>query len=1268
MTHNTTSQRKHQIAPLKGFWLILFLLIFWSGVLASAQDKVSVLYFKPNDADGLLSSVGISAFTSGFECALKNSMVELIDVGLSGSPYTESTITDAISDNPTAVAMVMMTGNQLTSLASSSPGVNESKMVNFGPMISGESQRVWNSVSYFTRADEMVEAVLALTYAVSVLRVRRVCVYYSGENGGSADYWKQVTFLSDYASKIGFSFEAQGLESKALFTYAYSESSFTTAFVANNPQALIMMQTDGNSETFVTQYLSTDSLGNLVTIVGSFAFSNVLTYYTSALSSGSTTQRLLFTSTNALATETSFKYITRFQADWNANSGTPFVNDTDYSVQMLSVSGWINGMMLLNALDNDDARENAESFHNSLFGMGGAPQGWIIGDDLRIGGYSPGCSSSSETISGCNCNQGGRQVRLYEVPLPQADGDRAASNISSFVYSETLCYLKNVNIPIPIFITLMNYSTGEMSQLGVDADFVRRAATSMNIPSSWNSSRIDFSTNYITFDDPSTAGNLFNNSAQSSGFAYDSNIQVIVGASDLSVRNGMNNYLLLNVFNSSLDGTSGEDDLPYSLYVSPSLQDTFNSVIPLLSGPPDTQGAGGTYCVDMKFLFLNPSQQLTNMEEQARKLSNCSSPDSRKVQSLLDINLLTDLSAALYDDGPTLVVGAVPGKQMAEQFYDHLVNNPEAFIVLPWNDFALMYQELCTVFNNTGAVYMNRVLTLTNLPLWSDVSASAESQSPLLKAFHEVTTDASEYTPAHLTIFTALGLLQNAVANANQYTPQSLTDAIYQRKNNYVFGLPLYYSDTSSTCSSSDELGMRPCSSRRSSGSMNMQLFSLEQAVEGTNTIPLQYPISFSTASSTIRPIIQPHGLTSSTTTTTTTTTTTSSPYGPSNSPDGSGEPSFLPFTTSTSSPEGGIGAIERWLDSSSLPLWLMIAACALFLLLLLLLLLLYCCVWKTSYVPRPVLSDDIPMTCVCFSFENEVNHVFQREGRKRAEDVCRRMNSLVQNAISRHGINIIENTGCMIVGMTSNSWSAVQACIDVKKGYHTLKCTLDSEESSKSENSFTATSPYFDEKSDPSLIENNKRRKGIGMGISTSLITCNERKEHKEVVLYSGPCLYIAKRLAREMWATSDSENSILAHSTTYYALSEYEGNQVDADGPYGGLYAECGRKYLKGYTNGSHKNKTPHSTKKCPSISGDQEEVYIIHGMVGNDDMRTGDRIVVLHPHRILNMCLSRVHPVQTRIPLLLSLCQSRSIAVPPRELYSDEEYAAKLLQMLE
>ncbi|TPP55146.1 Adenylate and Guanylate cyclase catalytic domain family protein [Leishmania donovani] len=92
---------------------------------------------------------------------------------------------------------------------------------------------------------------------------------------------------------------------------------------------------------------------------------------------------------------------------------------------------------------------------------------------------------------------------------------------------------------------------------------------------------------------------------------------------------------------------------------------------------------------------------------------------------------------------------------------DFLVEEKTSIVVIVFDDLVIQYPTLVTALKSKPASVQARVITFTNLPLWSDTSESAHALNPILRVFHGAMQDPANYTPGLLSnVVTAVFMLQ----------------------------------------------------------------------------------------------------------------------------------------------------------------------------------------------------------------------------------------------------------------------------------------------------------------------------------------------------------------------------------------------------------------------------------------------------------------------------------------------------------------------------
>eukprot|EP00796_Vickermania_ingenoplastis_P001962 gene1962-biopygen1616 len=318
-------------------------------------------------------------------------------------------------------------------------------IMNLGSFTCGMTHRSWNKLGYFTQADEMIQSGLAIRYMVNVLRLKRVVLL--GGSNYVQEYGSQANdLMSAYLKSAGYALNTN------YFIFDATSDAYSS-FTALNAQAVMLFNApDSFAKNLVRD---TTNSGSMIMFTGFYSMANLVNAIIGRNLQYSA-QRLFITFPNQMAQDTSLGYIKLFNSQY---SGT--ISSTGPIEQLFSVAGWLIGTMVVNiyqAMDKSGLKCTNKSFQNFLLGPG-AVRSWTIGTDFQLGGYSGECSITGNENSGCNCNQGGRTAWIYEVGLtsasPHVSTTKYADGNSSLAISQSSCYMKNNDLPVPILITVL---------------------------------------------------------------------------------------------------------------------------------------------------------------------------------------------------------------------------------------------------------------------------------------------------------------------------------------------------------------------------------------------------------------------------------------------------------------------------------------------------------------------------------------------------------------------------------------------------------------------------------------------------------------------------------------------------------------------------------------------------------------------------------------------------------------------------------------------
>lgn len=320
----------------------------------------------------------------------------------------------------------------------------------------------------------------------------------------------------------------------------------------------------------------------------------------------------------------------------------------------------------------------------------------------------------------------------------------------------------------------------------------------------------------------------------------------------------------------------------------------------------------------------------------------------------------------------------------------------------------------------------------------------------------------------------------------------------------------------------------------------------------------------------------------------------------------------------------------------------------------------------RTSLPFDEMVTTSTPVTCVVFSFGEDLSRIIEVEGVRVGKRVRQLLEQVVRDGMAIHGLREVENLSCEIVALSISAFAAVQCCLYVEEqtlalGLRTLKSDADGEEVGspvRMRKKFpdSAATPMTaaeeggvmrDKETHPHRLKTVRMR----MGLSTGLVTAvkEEPKRFQEVTLlsYRGQCVVEAMRIATEV-----NPGYILVSVSTWYALSAAECRNIALVGCFSRRMTDC-------------------RTLNLLKYEVDWSELLIItfdiHTLLARDDAESLGTIHVANPYETLQAVLQRV-PIAKRIELIISLSRAWGVAQAFREPFvSDAAYCQTMMDHL-
>lgn len=269
-------------------------------------------------------------------------------------------------------------------------------------------------------------------------------------------------------------------------------------------------------------------------------------------------------------------------------------------------------------------------------------------------------------------------------------------------------------------------------------------------------------------------------------------------------------------------------------------------------------------------------------------------------------------------------------------------------------------------------------------------------------------------------------------------------------------------------------------------------------------------------------------------------------------------------------------------------------------------------------------------LTCVVFSFGEDVSRIRENLGKKEGRRARRVLERVVCAAMKEHGLHEGENTGCLITAFTNNSYAAVQCCVKVEEAVKALALPTVGEEAKGDDYEISAA---------------RRGRRGeeeaarIRMGVSSGEVRIVQQV--KRAASFRGRCVVEATRVATEI-----NPGFIIVASSAWFALSEAEVKTL------GGATKFV--RYVQDVVILHYKQV--------------RTEVMVVNRFpTRSEHVEAGNTIVVLDPLRSIQSCLNKVRASKRR-HLLKALC--RSWGSPKPHVYknfTDDDHCDELLKEL-
>ncbi|GET87570.1 receptor-type adenylate cyclase b [Leishmania tarentolae] len=663
--------------------------------------------------------------------------------------------------------------------------IENSGLMFLSPFTGSSVVRVWNDNVYFMRAEPRLEIMTMVKHIANTLRVRRTALMYLTSTVSGVNEHEEIVALMRSLS----------LDPPALYAAPYSTTNTdvnTAAFDAmadTRPQVVIVWGMPGEQVVKFLQAVLTDPRTSSAYIISCFALQRTVfqVYYDLAMDGKLTPVdgQILSSATSFPLTGPASAHLKLFKAQmadymletgrvdpslwadeaeavrqygpWNRESllsGSPsdmsnFFNEHPCTTQMM-VTGWIAGSVIAKTLRRSSYIANRTAYRNNLFSQ----QRYIIGDDFVLGDYGGPCTYTAQFLGAvCYCNQGGRSAVLSSL-------DKAVWKVisdSGVSFTQKHCYSEGATLPEPLnFLALVFEEHPLLARVSLEANSTILAlSTYMN----YNESPVS-----------AVALNVINTTPQALRDVVMTNYtpDILVG---MTVK-GMNveGYLVPSPLHPRPHLVESQRNY---VYLMPTLEQQMFVLYAKLSTVRSVTSIGSAVHAILHGYTSDEVQNITAVLYKSAATFNYDNPTVSVVPS-------TETIRSAFIRRQINFVLAVTEEDVAD-IADFLISDTYAIVVIVFDDLVIQYHTLVTALKSTPASVQARVITFTNLPLWSDTSKSAHASCALLSLFHGALPHPTQHTPGFLSHVVSACFAAKVRKTADKMQITSGIDTIYRQ-------------------------------------------------------------------------------------------------------------------------------------------------------------------------------------------------------------------------------------------------------------------------------------------------------------------------------------------------------------------------------------------------------------------------------------------------------------------------------------------------------
>ncbi|KAG5481484.1 hypothetical protein LSCM1_05501 [Leishmania martiniquensis] len=687
----------------------------------------------------------------------------------------------ALADNEGLLGVIGPYSDSYLATALRDSDIRESGLMFLSPFTGSGAVRVWDDSVYFTRAEPRLEIMAIVQHIANTIRSRRSAfMYLTGVQYGDREY-KDIVELMPPLS----------LDPPAVYAVPYSRTDVAVdkkafdAMADTRPQVVILWSLPGQQVVNFLEAVLTDPRTSSAYIMTSFHLQQTVfnVYYGLAMEGKLTPVdgQIISSGTSFPLTEPDSlhipifkeqmgKYIEAGKVDeqlWAAEaaavrrygphglgsplSAPPTKADTFFhehpNAAQLMLTGWLAGSLIMQTLSEEGWIDSVAAYRHYLFQQ----RRYIIGGDYVIGDYGGSCNEMAKFLgAACSCNQGGRGAALASL----SKAAWTSVDDSGVSYSQNVCYSDTLLPPPANLLAVILEEYPHLAQVGRD---LATAVSAIVHYVNFREKRVNVASLPVTHE---TAEEVYDKIMND----YTADIVAGVILSGLHIHR----YLVLSPL---YPQPRLVEPVRNYVYLMPTLEQQMFVLYANLEAVRGVTSLGSHVHVILHNYEGEEVATITGVLYRSAATFNYDDPSVSVVPSTKTVG------SALARRRINLVL-AVTAADVTD-IVNFLLADATAIVVIVFDDLMLQYTTLVDKLSVALASVQARVITFTNLPLWSDKSATAHAASPLLQLFHAALKETTQYTPTMLRHFVTVLVAVRVIEGKERLGLDTLTDTIY---------------------------------------------------------------------------------------------------------------------------------------------------------------------------------------------------------------------------------------------------------------------------------------------------------------------------------------------------------------------------------------------------------------------------------------------------------------------------------------------------------